>query len=74
MKFDALDEEILWQEVISGHLKWAAEIEQHQNVKIEVVLTGYGHVFAHGKIFGEPSDVSAAKAEMFECERNVEQL
>ena len=74
MNAEALDEEILWQEVICGHLKWAAEIEERLYVKIEVVLTGYGHVFNHGQIFGKPSDVSAAKAEMFECERNVELL
>lgn len=74
MNAEALDEEILWQKVISGHLKWVAEIEERLGVKVEVVLTGYGHVFDHGKIFGEPSDVSAAKAEMFECERHIEQL
>jgi hypothetical protein len=74
MQAESLEEEILWQEVICGHLKWAAEIEERLNVKIEVALTGYGHVFNHGQIFGKPSDVSAAKAEMFECERNVELL
>lgn len=74
MDAEALEEEILWQEVISGHLKWAAEIENRLSVKIEVVLTGYGHIFDHGKIFGDPSDACAARAEMIECERNVEQL
>lgn len=74
METEALQEEILWQEVISGHLKWVAEIEERLRVKVEVVLTGYGHIFDHGKIFGEPSDVYAAKAEMIECERNVEQM
>jgi hypothetical protein len=74
MEAEALDEEVLWQEVICGHLKWTAEIEERLRVKIEVVLTGYGHIFDHGKIFGEPSDVCTAKAEMIECERNVEQM
>lgn len=74
MNAEALDEEILWQKVISGHLKWVAKIEERLGVKVEVVLTGYGHVFDHGKIFGEPSDVSAAKAEMFECERHIEHM
>ena len=74
MNAEALDEEIFWQEVISGHFKWVAEIEERLNVKVEVVLTGYGHIFDHGKIFGEPSDVCIAKAEMIECERNVDQL
>ena len=74
MNAEALDEEIFWQEVISGHLKWVAEIEERLNVKVEVVLTGYGHIFDHGKIFGDPSDACAARAEIIECERNVEQL
>ncbi len=74
MNAEALDEEILWQEIISGHLKWVAEIEERLVVKVEVVLTGYGHIFDHGKIFGDPSDARTAKAEMIECERNVERL
>jgi hypothetical protein len=74
MDAEALDEEIFWQAVISGHRKWAAEIEQHHNVRIEIVLSGYGHIFAHGKIFGEPTRVSAARAEIFACEKNVERL
>ena len=74
MNAEALDEEILWQEIISGHLKWVAEIEERLVVKVEVVLTGYGHIFDHGKIFGDPIDVCTAKAEMIECERNVELL
>lgn len=74
MNAEALDEEIFWQEVISGHLKWATEIEERLDVKVEIVLTGYGHIFDHGKIFGNPSGACAAKAEMIECERNVEHL
>lgn len=71
---EPLDEEFLWQKVISGHRKWAAEIEVHCSVKIEIILSGYGHIFAHGKIFGRPSYVSGARAEILECEKHVEQL
>lgn len=74
MEAESLEEEVLWQEIISGHLKWVAEIEERLDVKVEVVLTGYGHIFDHGKIFGDPSNARTAKTEMIECERNVEQL
>jgi hypothetical protein len=72
MVAEALTEEVIWQAVLSGNLKWAAEIEQRLDIKIEVVLTGYGHVFDHGKITGAPACVSTAKSEMYECERHVE--
>ena len=74
MDVEALPEEAIWQAVLSGYLKWAAEIEQRLNVKIEVMFSGYGHVFELGEVAGEATSVSAAKAEMLQCEGHVEQL
>jgi hypothetical protein len=74
MDVEAQPEEVIWQAVVSARLKWAAEIEQRLNVKIEVMFSGYGHVFEHGEITGEATCVPAAKAEMLQCEGHIEQL
>ena len=69
---EALSLEAIWQAVISGHLKWAAEIEVRLGVDIPVSYAISCRRFAYGRITGDLAE--QARNEMWQCEDHLEDL